>query len=76
MGLIVDSLMKSCFKQMSSDNISIIFIAFNNFQKLFELENLESKAIKLKKTRNENIVNYSLKTNINNIESHSTSTKH
>lgn len=68
MGLIVDSVMKSCFKQMSSDNISIILIAFKNFQKLYDLEDLEQRAAKLKKTRNENIVAYSLKTNINNLE--------
>lgn len=64
MGLIVDSLMRCCFKQMSSDNISIILVCFNNFKSLFESINIEKHADKLKKTRNDNIVSYSLKANV------------
>jgi hypothetical protein len=64
MGLMVDSLMRCCFKQMSSDNISVVLICFNNFKNLFESSNLDKHAEKLRKTRNENIVSYSLKANL------------
>lgn len=61
MGLIVDSILKSCFKTLSSDNLSVILICFKNFKNLFENPNLEKHALKLKNTKNENISPYSLK---------------
>jgi serine/threonine protein phosphatase PrpC len=61
MGLIVDSILKSCFKTLSSDNLSIILICFPNFRKLFDNNNLETSAHKLKHTKNENIYIYSFK---------------
>lgn len=64
MSLIVDSLMRACFKKMSSDNITIILICFKNFKQLFETNDLEKNASKLKKMRNENIVSYTFKSNL------------
>jgi len=61
MGLIVDSLLRSCFKSLSSDNLSLILICFENFKKLWENANLEKNADKLKGTKNSSIINYTLK---------------
>jgi len=65
MSLMVDSIMKASFKQMSSDNISIILICFENFKKLHLMSNkdLAKKAQGLKKLKNTNIVNYVFKQN-------------
>jgi hypothetical protein len=35
-GKIVDGIMKQCLKKMTSDNITIIFISFNNFKEKME----------------------------------------
>lgn len=59
MGIIVDSIMRSCFKTIASDNLSLILICFPNFKKLHESISLESAAQKLKYTKNENIFTYS-----------------
>jgi protein phosphatase 2C family protein 2/3 len=61
MGIVVDSVMKSCFKTLSSDNLSVILICFSNFKSLFENPALEKNALKLKHLKNENINTYSLK---------------
>ena len=61
MSLIVDSLMRCCFKTLSPDNLSIILICFENFKRMYENLNLEPNAEKLKQTKNSNIVNYTFK---------------
>jgi len=61
MSLIVDSILRANFKQMCSDNVSVIIICFENFKKIYENSNLSQNALKLKKTKNENIVEYVFK---------------
>ena len=68
MGLIVDSIMRACFKQMSSDNISVILVCFNNFNKLHSEEKLDQIAKKLKKMKNESIVSYVFKGKVSEYE--------
>ncbi len=58
MGLITDSLIRSCFKSLSNDNISIILICFENFKRLFESSDLKKNALRLKEKPNERIDYY------------------
>lgn len=51
MGLIVDSIFKSCFKSYSSDNLSLILICFNGFENLFNSVCLKRNAQHLKEIR-------------------------
>lgn len=67
MGLIVDSIMRCCFKTLSSDNLSIILICFNNFKNMFDSNNLERNAQKLKHTKKEDIYEYTFKEKYSNV---------
>lgn len=58
MGLITDSIIKSCFKSLSSDNISLILICFESFRRLYETQDLKKVAHKLKLLSNEKISFY------------------
>jgi hypothetical protein len=58
MGLITDSIIKSCFKSLSSDNISLILICFESFRRLYETQDLKKVALKMKQLTNENIMFY------------------
>lgn len=58
MGLITDSIIKSCFKSLSSDNISLILICFESFRRLYDTQDLKKVAHKLKLLSNEKIMFY------------------
>lgn len=60
MGLIVDSIFKSCFKSYSTDNLSVILICFEGFEAIFNTQSLIKSAINLKETRNEIVTLYPL----------------
>lgn len=53
MGLIVDSILKSCFKTYSSDNLSLILVCLNGFESLFNSVCLKRNAQHLKEIRAE-----------------------
>lgn len=63
MGLVIDSIMRSCFKSLSSDNLSLILICFKGFSQIWEKtsKELETKADKLKSLKSGNILRYLMK---------------
>lgn len=58
MGNIVDSILRSCYKSLSTDNVSVILICFNSFKKLFNENDIKIQANKLKDTLNDKIELY------------------
>lgn len=64
MGVIVDSIIKASMKLLSSDNLTMIFVAFNNFKQIFNSNNTEKIALSVSQIKEKNIVLYSFKDNV------------
>lgn len=65
MSVIVDSIMKASMKLLSSDNLTMIFVAFNNFNQIFNSNNLDKVALSVSQIKEKNIVLYTFKENVN-----------
>lgn len=65
MSVIVDSIMKASMKLLSSDNLTMIFVAFSNFNQIFNSNNLDKVALSVSQIKEKNIVLYTFKENVN-----------